>query len=192
MVIVKRRNGGGTENWMVYHASITSPSSNPAANRVLLNLTNASNTDSAIWNDTQPTSTVFSVGTSSEVNANTGTYVAYLWSEVAGFSKFGSYTGNGSSDGPFVHCGFRPRWVMVKRTDLTSDWGIYDSAREPNNQMTTLLFPNGTYADTTGYPIDFLSNGFKHRNNSGMPNASGGTYIFAAFAESPFKYSLAR
>jgi len=183
-IITKSRTTA--DDWFCYHDAIGN------TKYIRLNSTAASTTSSTIWNNTSPTSSTFSLGTSGGANRNGDNFVAYCFSEVAGFSKFGSYTGNGSTNGPFVHCGFRPRFVMVKRTDSTSDWGIYDSAREPNNQMTRLLFPNGSYADTTGYPIDFLSNGFKHRNSSGMPNVSGGTYIFAAFAESPFKYSLAR
>jgi len=187
MIIVKRRNGGGTENWMVYHISLG------AANRVLLNLTNASNTDTAIWNSTTPTSTVFSVGTSSETNANTGTYVAYCFSEVAGYSKFGSYTGNLSTDGPFVFTGFRPRFVMFKRTDAVASWRIIDTAREPINATQTEIYPNLANAEgSAANGMDILSNGFKLRGSYAEWNASGGTYIYACFAENPFKNSLAR
>jgi len=187
MIIVKRRNGGGTENWMVYHISLG------AANRVLLNLTNASNTDTAIWNSTTPTSTVFSVGTSSETNANTGTYVAYCFSEVAGYSKFGSYTGNLSTDGPFVFTGFRPRFVIFKRTDAVASWRIIDTAREPINATQTEIYPNLANAEgSAANGMDILSNGFKLRGSYAEWNASGGTYIYACFAENPFKNSLAR
>jgi hypothetical protein len=200
-VVVKRRNGGGTENWMVYHAAITTPNANPGNNRMLLNLVNASNTDSTIWNNTNPTSSVFSIGTSSEVNANTGTYVAYCWAEIAGFSKFGSFTGNGSVDGPFVYTGFRPSFFMIKRTDVSSDWFMLDDQRPTFNIIGAgnggQLAANQSYAESTLslYDIaDFLSNGIKVRCDMtyGYWNASGGTYIYMAFAEHPFKNANAR
>lgn len=156
--------------------------------------TGAKRTDGAntVWRQA-PSSTVFYVGSNF---VNTGTYVAYLFSEVAGFSRMGSYQGNGSSDGPFVFCGFRPRWVMVKRTDSTGPWVLWDSAREPTNDGTTsILYPNysdAEYAQAGGF--DLLSNGFKLRASSNIVdyNASGGTYIFAAFSEVGFKYALGR
>jgi hypothetical protein len=126
-------------------------------------------------------------------NSNGNTYVAYLFSEVAGYSKFGSYTGNGSADGPFVFCGFRPRFVMVKRTDSVGSWWMLDSVRDTFNLATKLQRANEALAEETSYAsIDMLSNGFKLRVSSTESNASGGTYIFAAFSESPFKNSLAR
>jgi hypothetical protein len=120
--------------------------------------------------------------------------VAYLWAPVAGYSAFGSYTGNGSNDGTFVYLGFRPRWVMIKRTDAaTYDWIILDSSRGTYNANIISLLMNGIIAEVSGtYSEDFLSNGFKLRNAGNGQNASGGTYIYAAFAENPFKYSLAR
>jgi hypothetical protein len=184
MMIVKKRSTTG--NWPVYHASLgnaTSP---------FLNLTNAANSQPNVWNSTTPTSSVFTVGSDGETNASAATYVAYLFSEVAGYSKFGSYTGNGSADGPFVFCGFRPRFVMIKRTDSTSDWQIMDTARDTYNASVLALFPNLSAAEASGYNKDLLSNGFKLRDSGASINASGGTYIFAAFSESPFKNSLAR
>jgi hypothetical protein len=185
-VIVKRRNT--TANWQVRHTSIT------AANSIQLNLTNASASATTVWNSTAPTSTVFSIGTSTDVNASAGTYVAYCWAEIAGFSKFGSYTGNGSTDGPFVYTGFRPKFVMWKRTDTTSNWYIEDSYREAYNSATSPneLYPNLSNAEATnGSPI-FLSNGFKLTSTGAGYNASGGTYIYMAFAENPFKNANAR
>jgi hypothetical protein len=160
-------------------------------NYMYLNGTQGS-TSGSVWNNTTPTSSVFSVGTSTVVNANTGTYVAYLWSEVAGFSKFGSYSGTGSADGPFVFCNFRPRWVMVKRTDSTGDWWMWDSARNTYNVVNNQLYANSSTSEAVDSWADLLSNGFKIRNTYGANNASGGTYVYAAFSESPFKYSLAR
>lgn len=185
MMIVKARNLA-SRNWAVYHKSLG------ATQCLRLNLTNAAASVSTYWNNTEPTSTVFTVGTDNDTNANTYNYVAYLFSEVAGFSKFGSYTGNGSADGPFVYCGFRPRFILVKRTDTTGDWFIYDTARNAYNVAPNYLQPNLTSAEGVGDTYDILSNGFKNRNTFAAINASGGTYIFAAFAENPFKYALAR
>jgi len=146
-----------------------------------------------MWNNTAPTSSVFSVGTNSETNGNTFSFVAYLWSEIEGFSKFGSYTGNGSTDGPFVWCGFRPRYVLIKSTG-TENWSVQDSARNPYNVVDARLKPNSADAEAVSsfQYVDFLSNGFKLRNTDTEKNGSGTTYVFAAFAENPFKYSRAR
>ena len=123
-------------------------------------------------------------------------YVAYCFHSVEGFSKIGSYTGNGSTDGPFIYTGFRPAFVMVKRTDSTQDWFMWDSSRLGYNVSNYLLFANLSQAEYSGTEsrIDLLSNGFKIRADSTAPgsNASGGTYIYMAFAENPFKVSLAR
>lgn len=146
----------------------------------------------------EPT-TFASIGSSSFQTTQTSgqTSVAYLFAEIAGFSKFGSYTGNGSTDGPFVYCGFRPKYVLIKSSSGVTDWNLFDSVRGPDNPNTPILRPNSSGAEATAssssYAMpDFLSNGFKLRTTSGEGNASGGTYIFAAFAENPFKYSLAR
>jgi hypothetical protein len=160
-----------------------------------LNTTNATTIDSTVWNTTNPTSTTFSIGTSLRTNGNGGTYVAYCWAQVAGFSKFGSYTGNGSADGPFVYCGFRPRWVMIKRADASGEWIIQDTSRSPSNAIINVLKPNLSAEEVTNiiHSIDILSNGFKLRDGIWSDhNANGGTFIYAAFAESPFKTSLAR
>jgi hypothetical protein len=180
-ILVKSRAVSGY-NWAIYHSSI----GNTGA---LIFSTNAVDTNSAWWNNTTPTSTQFVLGSN---YAGGGSSVAYLWSEVAGFSKFGSYTGNGSSDGPFCFCGFRPRFVMFKRTDSTGSWFMEDSARGTYNVMGPELYANLSDAETTVSRLDFLSNGFKMRAANAGDNASGGTYVFAAFSESPFKYSLAR
>jgi hypothetical protein len=191
MLIVKNRQTAVTSSndWNVYFASL-------GTGYLILNSTNAYNSGTNRWNGTNPTSTVFSVGgDSAHCNNEAINYVAYCFSEVAGYSKFGSYTGNGSTDGPFVFTGFRPRWIMVKRSSSTSDWFIIDTARNTYNEALTSLFANASNADytlTTG-GFDIVSNGFKLRVGSGFnPNASGETYIYMAFAENPFKYSLAR
>jgi len=193
MMIIKTRTTAG-KNWAVYHAANGTPQNNV----VYLNQTAGTNSSAGQWNSTAPTSSVFSVSGSpssgyDDVNLNGDNYVAYLWSEVAGFSKFGSYTGNASTDGPFVFCGFRPKALWLKRTDSTSDWYVFDSARNTFNSATQLLYPNLSNAEaayTSPAGFDLLSNGFKSRETA--INANGATYIFAAFAEAPFKYSLAR
>ena len=183
MIIVKGRSN--TFNWGVWHTAFA------GTEYVLLNLTNAKATQTAIWNSTIPTSSVISVGTDTTTNQSSATYVAYCFAPVAGYSAFGSYTGNGSTDGPFVYLGFRPRWVMVKRTDSTSDWYIWDTSRDTYNVATATLLADTSGAETSATSIDDLSNGFKCRSAT-VVNVSTGTYIYAAFAENPFKYSLAR
>jgi len=185
MVIVKQRSG--VNAWPVYHSSLVS-----ATNYVLLNQTDASNPAATVWNSTAPTSSVFSIGTAVGVNTSGQTYVAYCFAAVKGYSAFGSYTGNGSADGAFVYTGFRPRWVMFKRTDITSNWLIIDSSRGTYNSDQNRLFPNLSSAEDTSENFDLLSNGFKLRDSTGTFNASGGTYIYAAFAENPFNSSRAR
>ena len=186
MIIVKRRDSATNGDWFTYTATTGN------GNVLFLNLTNASSASGGAWNNTSPTSSVFTVGTSSGVNANGSTYVAYCFSEVAGYSRFGSYTGNGSADGPFVFCGFRPRFIMLKRTDSTSDWAIFDTARNTVNISTNAVFANLSMAELTGENFDILSNGFKLRAAPSWGNISNGTYIYMAFAENSFKYSLAR
>lgn len=167
----------------VYHASIG------AANFVSINLTSAS-AATALWNSTSPTSTVFTVN-GNGANQSTSTFVAYCFSEVAGYSKFGSYTGNGSADGPFVYLGFKPKFVMIKQSDGVTNWSIKDSSVNTYNAAVLRLYPNTSGAETSGADLDYLSNGFKCRTTSNEVNAAG-TYIYMAFAENPFKYSLAR
>jgi hypothetical protein len=185
MVIVKNRNSAGF-NWVVWHASLPS-----GAYYLNLNGTAAQASDTTVWNNTTPTSAVFSIGTSPPMNTNGNTQVAYLFAEVAGFSKFGSYTGNGSADGPFVFCGFRPKFILFKSSSNAQDWVIYDTARDTFNVATKYLLSNSSAAEASYQNPDILSNGFKMRDSASL-NFSGWTYIFAAFAENPFKYSLAR
>ena len=182
LILVKSR--GIVLSWLVYHASVGN------TKYLVLNTTAAEVVDSTVWNNTSPTANVFTVGTAFGSN----TYVAYCWAPVAGYSAFGSYTGNGSTDGPFIYTGFRPRFILVKRTDSTSDWRIWDTSRTPYNAMSSILYPNGSDAELTATSQDFdaLSNGFKVRNSSASMNASAGTYIYAAFAENPLRYSNAR
>jgi hypothetical protein len=176
MMIVKLSSA--VSEWFVY------TSTTGASNKLNLHLTSAS-TASGVWNSTAPTSSLFSV------NGLTGSAVAYCFAAIKGFSAFGSYTGNGSTDGPFVYAGFRPRYVMVKRTDSTSDWYIWDTSRDTYNVMAATLLADTSGAETSATSIDGLSNGFKCRSAT-VVNASAGTYIYMAFAESPFQNSLAR
>ena len=145
-----------------------------------------------LYNDTEPTSSVITIGDSSCINVSGGTYVTYVFAEVEGYSKFGKYTGNGNSNGTFVFTGFRPAWVMVKRTDSTNDWPITDRKRNTHNPLDTVLYADLTNSEHTSDRHDYCSNGFKVRNTFNESNGSGATYIYFAFAENPFKYARAR
>jgi hypothetical protein len=120
------------------------------------------------------------------------TYVAYCWAEIAGFSKFGSYTGNGSADGPFIYTGFRPKFIIIKCTSNVDSWYMLDTSRSTYNATNQRLFANASSAESSGDAMDILSNGFKNRSNTTLNNLNGGTYIYMAFAENPFKNALAR
>jgi hypothetical protein len=188
MIIVKSRSNA--YNWAVYHSSLTS-----AAYALQLNNTIAQTNSYNYWNSTVPTSSVFSLGTDAGSNLSTGTYVAYCWTEIAGFSKFGTYTGNGSAtDGPFIYTGFKPAFYMAKCTSATSNaWIMYDNKRSTYNLNGQKLGANVADEEnnaaqlgdsTTG--VDFLSNGIKIRSPGSNNNTSAATYIFMAFAEKPF------
>jgi hypothetical protein len=194
MIIVKARTTASTDQgWPVYHSANTA---NPETDYLLLNSTADTADLDTVWNDTAPTSSVFSVGTNALVNANNDTYVAYVFANVAGYSAFGSYTGNGSANGPFVYTGFRPAWVLIKRSSNGgTNWQVLDTKRSPYNLMADAIYASTGGAEfydaTVG--IDSLSNGFKIRGADANVNSSGATtYIYMAFAENPFKYSLAR
>ena len=176
MMIVRKRNSA--ENWLVYHAS----TGNTGA--TLLNGTNAFFQDD-MWNSTSPTSSVFTVHGGAGANASGGTYIAYCFTDVKGYSKFSSYIGNGNADGAFVYTGFKSAFVMIKKTSGTGNWCLFDNKRGVNGAMIQLN-PDVNNADNTSNYIDFLSNGFKCRNTASDKNASGGSYIYMAFAENPF------
>jgi len=180
------KNRGAVASWLVYSASIG------ASNFLVLNTTDASAASALPFNNTAPTSSVFSLGTSGGTNTNGGTFVAYCFAAVAGYSAFGSFTGNGSADGPFIYLGFRPRFVLTKITSTTGSWYIWDTARNTYNAVNSGLFPDLSNAEITSssYDHDLLSNGFKLRN-TGL-NVNGATYIYAAFAEYPFQFANAR
>ena len=188
-VIVKSRGTAGT-NWAVWHSKLTA-----ADYTVLLNDTGAQASGSNAFNRTLPTSTVFSVGQSAggtRTNESGVSHVAYCFAPVVGYSSFGSYTGNGSADGPFVYTGFRPRYVLQKKTSDVSAWAIRDAARDPYNAATARLWTNFSSAESSADAIDLLSNGFKVRNTDTDWNANGATYIYYAVAENPFQYARAR
>jgi hypothetical protein len=186
MFIIKGRSIA--TGWIVYHAF---DNASPATGYMALQTTDAFFTSPA-FNNTAPTSTVFSInGTGYAVNNSGETYVAYCFAEVEGFSKFSSYIGN-SFDGPFVFTGFRPAFVMIKRTDSTGFWAMLDNDRLGYNVTDKVVYANSSNAEATGQATDFLSNGFKLRTPDSDVNSVGGTHIYMAFAENPFKYSLAR
>ena len=188
MILLKTRNAA--RNWTVGHQGIAS---DPWTDYLTLNSTAAAADLNTVWNDTAPTSSVFTVGTANGVNGNTETHVAYCFAPVDGYSSFGSYTGNGSTDGPFVYTGFRPKLVIIKYSSTSgTDWLIYDSERDTYNVIDATLYPNYSYAETNTDALDFTSNGFKIRASNTRINTSTGTYIYAAFASHPFKYSRAR
>ena len=178
MIITKAR--GTTNNWGIYHESL---GNNDA---VFLNLTNGTNDYAGYWNTTTPTSSVFSVGVSPDTNSS-ATMIAYCFANVQGYSKFGSYIGNGSAtDGTFCYTGFKPSYVIIKQTNTVGEsWVIKDNKRGAFNQNNPTLFANLNSAESNREYIDFLSNGFKCRDNSSAFNASGSSYIYMAFAEAP-------
>ena len=180
-----------TDVWVCYHASLGKDS------YLILNQTDAAGTLANYWGVSAPTSSVYGVTGSGGVgyNNNRGNVVAYCFAAIAGYSAFGSYTGNGSADGPFVYTGFRPRFVLIKITSASTDgWILQDTTRFPYNVITQILSPSNSGAESTfgtQFSIDMLSNGFKIRNSGSWQNGSGSTYIYAAFAENPFQNSLA-
>ena len=192
MIIVKNRVAtSGAREWVVYHSSLGNTQA------VFLSTTGAAYTGTNLWNNTSPTSTVFTVGNSSEgTNGSGNAMLAYCFAPVAGYSAFGSYTGNGSADGPFIYTGFRPRFILFKRSSASgNDWRMTDTARSTYNpDSTAWLYPNTSLLENANNNdnIDILSNGFKIRATADASNNNGSTFIYAAFAESPFKYANAR
>ena len=181
MVIIKQTNSTG--NWRVGHVGIDST----FAQVVNLNLTNLKASANSIFNSTAPTSSVVTLGNESDVNGSSNTFVAYCFHGVKGYSKFGSYTGNGNADGTFVYTGFKPAFVMLKRQDSVDSWFMYDNKRSSFNVVDDYLTANGSGAEVSSSAVnlDLLSNGFKLRNTDGGHNNSSGTYIYMAFAKAP-------
>ena len=178
MVIVKCTSR--SDGWFTYNENIG------AGNYIRLDDTIASSSASTLWNSTDSTSSVFSIGTNGGSNGSSRTYISYCFAEKKGYSKFSSYTGNGNTDGPFSYTGFKPAWLMIKRTDSANSWIIMDTKRNTFNPMGEELKAEVSDTGNDATRWDQLSNGFKLRNAGGAVNASGGTYIYMAFAESPF------
>ncbi len=201
-ILVKRLNT--TAYWECYH-KVTG-----ATHVLYLNTDDVATDTQNPWNDTAPTDEVFSVWNSSGTNGSNDTYISYCFAPISGYSHFTSYVGNASADGPFVYCGFRPKWVLVKNTDAGGpsnsgrNWNIRDTARDNDNPVKNYLLAdatNGGYSyegSTQDRFIDVLANGFKVRSAVGSgdalytPNVNGDRYIVAAFAEFPFKTARAR
>jgi hypothetical protein len=187
-IIVKKRSAA--DPWVTYHVSLG------VQYYTIINETSASYNNLAnYWSATAPSSTVFGLNSYGGNNQSAATYVAYCWAEIAGFSKFGSYTGNGSADGPFVYLGFRPEWILIKGSSIASTWRLWDTARNTYNVSNNTLAPNENTAELTNnssIAIDILSNGFKLRTSYVDENQSSATYIYMAFAENTFKNALAR
>jgi hypothetical protein len=180
MMIIKNRTSS-SNTWTVYHHKL----SNPATKFLGLNLSGAEDTSTTNFNSTVPSSSVITLGTDAGTNGST-TMIAYCFAEKKGFSKAFSYSGNGSSDGSYIHLGFLPAWVLVKRTDSANAWHLFDNKRNTFNPNDRGLFPNTSDAENTGNAIDFLSNGIKFYSADGGYNGSGGSYIGLAFASNPF------
>ena len=189
MVIVKARSGNAS-HWLIYHKGIASD----AETDYLYFNTNAAADYALYWNDTAPTSTVFSIGTDGSTNGSSINYVAYCFHSVDGYSKVGSYTGNGNADGTFVYTGHRPAVILLKRTDSADGWVMLDNERVGYNGGNNVLEANDSAAEDSSVAdrVDILSNGFKLRNSWSKINASSGNYIFISFAETPFKNSNGR
>jgi hypothetical protein len=169
-----------SQDWFVGHSSIG------FTKFLKLNETNAESTNSGIWNNIAPTTDHFTINSANGNTNSTGVeYITYCFSEVKGFSKFGSYTGNGNADGTFVYTGFKPAFLIIKRTDTVDGWFMFDNKRNTSNVIDKYLLANTSASESTFTFLDMLSNGFKNRTTSGASNTSGGTYIYMAFAENP-------
>ena len=177
-----RDDTSGLLDWIVYHESIGN------TGRLKLNTTGSTSTSSTFFQNTSPSSTVISIGTSNDINKLNDDYIMYCFAEVEGYSKFGSYTGNGNLDGVFNYCGFKPAWLLVKRTNTAANWHLVDSVRSPYNLVNTILLPDLSDQESTysNGGVDFTSNGFKIRSTGQAFNNSGDSYIFVAFASHPF------
>jgi len=177
MIIIKQTNT--TRNWVVGHDSIG------WTKYLYLDSTNAQGTGN-LFNDTAPTNQVFSVVNDGGVNASGGTYIAYCFAEKTGYSKMGSFIGNGNADGTFAYLGFRPAFILVRASNLTTNWHLYDNKRDPINPADTILRANSSNVDATNseFAYDFVSNGFKARSSGSEFNGSGNTFIYYAVGQS--------
>jgi len=178
------RNITDSEQWTTYHVGLDATA--PQNYHIRLNTTDARVDEAAVWNDTAPTSSVFSVGDSGAPNGNGDSHIAYCFAEKKGYSKFGSYTGNGNDDGPFVYTGFRPAFIIIKPSSKSEEWTLIDNKRLGFNVDNNYVYPNQNYAEGTSNRLDITANGFKLRDDTGETNTSGATMIYMAFAEAPF------
>jgi len=183
MIWIKASSEDG-RHWRVFFGDNT--------DYIRLNEPTARTDDVNYWNDTSPTSTVFSIGDANDVNDSGCTFISYNFHSVEGYSKVGLYTGNNNVDGTYTYTGFRPAFVIYKRLTNGADWHMYDNKRDPINEVDITLFPNGNNAESAGDDLDFLSNGFKQRSTGAEANANGDSYVYMAFAKTPFKYANAR
>ena len=183
LIFTKRRSSNQT--WGVYHSALG------ATKYLALNSNAAAGTSTLFWNDTEPTDSLITFGTEGRVNQSSGTYVAYAWHNVEGYSKFGSYEGNADNDGTFVYTGFRPRMLWIKEADNADDWVVYDTARDTFNSGSSKVLRYETYVaeyDNASRAIDMLSNGFKIRTSNNTINQSS-TFVYGCFGDVPFKYN---
>jgi len=185
VVIIRARDKGVPTSWIVFHKD----GSTSDDDYFILQGTFAKNSQAGLFNNQYPSSTVFGVANDFWVNSASTNYIAYCFAEKQGYSKFGKYVGNANANGTFVYTGFKPAWVMVKRSDGTSDWTILDSKRPGYNLINKRLVANSSAAEATYNVLDFVSNGFKFRDGDGIWNGSGSNYIYMAFAENPFTTS---
>jgi len=186
VMIIKNRDEA-LNSWAVWHKDLSS------LRCLFLDTSGSENNYPGYWGSTEPTTSNFYVGDAGTTNETGDNIIAYLFKGIEGFSKFGSYTGNGNNDGPFVYCGFRPALIIVKNTVTNAyRWAAKDNKRDAYNVATLYLAPNDAQVEGAAYEMDFLSNGFKVRTNSVTVNASGEVNVFMAWAEQPFKYSNAR
>jgi hypothetical protein len=171
------KNYAAAENWTTYHSVLGN------SGGMYLNLTNSFNTASSWYQDQSPTSDYFYVGTNTKTNG--GSMIAYCFADTPGYSKFGKYTGNANADGPFIYTGFKPAWIMLKKTSGTSVWGMLDNKRVGYNVDNNQLYAEQNGTEGTGDILDIVSNGFKFRSTDSSYNESGGTFIYMAFAQNP-------
>ena len=179
-IMIKRLESA--DNMSIYHSTLT------GTHRLRINLTSAQQDTDSIFNDTEPTSSVFTLKTNNEINGDAETYLMYCWAPIKGFSSFGIIRGNGSENGPRIYTGFRPGWIMYKEDEAQGGYGIWNVKTSPNNPMRKRLLANNNSIldESDDNAIDILSNGFKLRTDSGGFNQDGRIMVYMAFAEHPF------
>jgi hypothetical protein len=178
LIIARRRDG--VEDWAVYHKTLG------ATKYLHINNNAAEQTNANRWNDTTPSATLITLGNHDSINYNGGTHIAYCFAEKKGYSKVGGYTGNGNSNGVFVYTGFKPAYIVLKRTNATENWGVFDNRLRPSNSVgEKYLYPDLNNAEDSSDGLDFYSNGFKIRTASNFMNGGGASYIYWAFAAEP-------